>query len=407
MRLIVFFTCLISSSLVTAQNFTKIDSTFQSLIDGNKVPGGVAMVWKDGRIVHQKAYGWKNPDYTDEMKMDAIFRIASQTKLIVSVAALQLIEKNNISLDAPIEKWIPQFAGQKVAVKNGDSIQLNPLKKSITLRHLLSHTSGISSVDEWPQYALLFKQYGLDKSLQMKYKTLEEEVLQIARMPLVHEPGARFSYGYSTDVLARWIEIVSGMKLSTYLDKFIFSPLNMEDTYFKLPPSKHNRLLPVSINEGSGKLVQMDTKVFPVDFPVNDSISLESGAGGLVSTPNDYMKLLICLANDGIDNKGKSIISKRWIDSLSTGQLSGATFITGGMKSPNTFGLGVGVTTEAGSRMTGATPGSFFWGGAFNTSYLVDRQKRIITLFMFQRAPFDLPSKLSMLERFAFQALSK
>lgn len=150
MRLIVFFTCLISSSLVTAQNFTKIDSTFQSLIDGNKVPGGVAMVWKDGRIVHQKAYGWKNTDHTSDMKMDAIFRIASQTKLIVSVAALQLIEKNNISLDAPIEKWIPQFAGQQVAVKNGDSIHLNPLKKSITLRHLLSHTSGISSVDEWP-----------------------------------------------------------------------------------------------------------------------------------------------------------------------------------------------------------------------------------------------------------------
>lgn len=407
MRFFVLFVLLFFSFSVNSQQFSKIDSTIQSLIDGKKVPGGVAMVWQDGRTVHQKEYGWKNPAHTEVMTMDAMFRIASQTKLIISIAALQLVEKNNFKLDTPIENWIPAFSSQQVAVKRADSIELISKKKSITIRHLLSHTSGISSIDEWPQFSIMFKKFGLDKSLQLKYKSLEEEVEQIAKMPLVHEPGLRFSYGYSTDVLARWIEIVSGMKLSDYLKKYIFSPLKMNDTHFKIPVSDRVRLLPVSINDEKGNLVQMGTNLFPIDFPVNDEITLESGAGGLVSTPHDYMSLLICLVNDGRYKQGKSIISKKWIDSLCTGQLGGESFITGGIRSSNTFGLGVGITSESGSKITGATPGSFFWGGAFNTSYLVDRKKRIITLFMFQRAPFDLPGKLSMLERFAFQAVNQ
>jgi CubicO group peptidase (beta-lactamase class C family) len=407
MRLLALSALLFFSVSVSSQQFSKIDSTIQSLIDGNKIPGGVAMVWQDGRIVYQKVYGWKNPGHSEVMTLDAMFRITSQTKLIISIAALQLVEKNKLYLDSPIEKWIPEFSQQLVAVKRGDSIELLSREKSITLRHLFSHTSGISSIDEWPQFSKLFKDYGLDQSLQLKYKSLEQEVFQIAQMPLVHQPGMRFSYGYSTDVLARWIEIVSGMKLSDYLKKNIFNPLKMVDTHFKIPFNDRIRLLPVSINNAEGKLVQMDSRFFPIDFPVNDNIHLESGAGGLVSTPQDYMNLLICLANDGHYKKGKSILSKRWIDSLCTGQLGGASFVTGGMRSPNTFGLGVGITTEAGSKVIGATPGSFFWGGAFNTSYLVDRQKRVITLFMFQRAPFDLPGKLSMLERYAFQALKQ
>lgn len=388
-----------------AQSFSKVDAAIDSLIAVGKVAGGVAVVWHDGKIVHEKSYGWKDAAHEVKMPGDGIFRIASQTKLIVTVAALQLIEKNKFNLDAPIENWLPIFSNQKVAVKNGQSIELVERNKSITLRHLLSHTSGISSADEWPQFGALFKEYGLEKPLNYTYKNLEDEVNQIAKMPLVHQPGARFSYGVSTDVLARWIEVVSGMTLWEYLNVSIFKPLNMVDTYFKLPADKKDRLLPVIVTGTSGKLVEMGNQFFPVDFPVRPEITIESGAGGLVSTPNDYMKLLICLMNDGRYANKKSLLGKQWIDSLATGQLDGEKFITGGIKSKNTFGLGVGVTTKEGSEVTHASEGSFFWGGAFNTSYLVDRKKKVITLFMFQRAPFDMPRILSSLERLAFDSL--
>jgi CubicO group peptidase (beta-lactamase class C family) len=339
------------------------------------------------------------------MTVDAVFRIASQTKLIVTIAALQLVAKEKINLDTPIENWLPEFKTQQVAVKKGTEIELVERNKSITLRHLLSHTSGISSADEWPQFAALFKQYQLEKPLNFQYKSLEEEVKQIAKMPLVHQPGQRFSYGTSTDVLARWVEVVSKMKLSSYLNQYILAPLNMNDTYFKLPASKYARLLPVHVSTPTGSLMKMGNQFFPIDFPIMEEITMESGAGGMVSTPHDYLKLLVCLVNNGEYGKNKRLLPANWVDSLSTGQLNGEVFVTGGIKSKNTFGLGVGVTTSEGGRVTGATPGSFFWGGAFNTSYLVDRKKRIITIFMFQRAPFDLPRTLSYLEKLAFDAI--
>ena len=404
MKYFLSFVFVFSVIFSSAQSFGKIDSSIDSLIAVGKVAGGVAAIWHDGKIVYEKAYGWKDAAHEVKMPLDGIFRIASQTKLIVSIAALQLIEKNKFSLDTPIENWLPQFSTQKVAEKNGTDIQLTERRRSITLRHLLSHSSGISSADEWPQFGALFKQYGLEKPLNYTYKSLEEEVNQIAKMPLVHQPGERFSYGTSTDVLGRWIEVVSGKTLGQYLSFNIFAPLKMEDTYFKLPSDKKSRLLPVNMSDPSGKLLQLGNQFFPIDFPSREDITIESGSGGLASTIHDYLKLLVCLTNDGSYEKNKSLLSKKWIDSLCTGQLGGNNYVTGGIKSKNTFGLGVGITTEQGSAVTHATPGSFFWGGAFNTSYLVDRNKRIITLFMFQRVPFDMPRTLSYLERLAFDS---
>jgi CubicO group peptidase (beta-lactamase class C family) len=404
MKYLLSFVFIFSVIFSSAQSFGKVDTAIDSLIAVGKVSGGVAVIWHDGKVVHEKSYGWKDAAHEVAMPLDGIFRIASQTKLIVSVAALQLIEKNKFNLDTPIETWLPVFSNQKVAEKSGQNIVLVERKKSITLRHLLSHTSGISSSDEWPQFGSLFKEYGLEKPLNYTFKSLEEEVNQIAQMPLVHQPGARFSYGVSTDVLARWIEVVSGVSLGEYLSASIFKPLNMVDTYFKLPADRKERLLPVNITGPSGKLMELGNQFFPVDFPIRPEITIESAAGGLVSTPQDYMKLLVCLMNDGFYAKRKSLFSKQWLDSLSTSQMAGEKYITGGIKSKNTFGLGVGVTTKEGSEITHASEGSFFWGGAFNTAYLVDRKKRVITLFMFQRAPFDMPRILSSLERLAFDS---
>ena len=228
MKYFLSFVFIISVFFSSAQSFGKVDTAIDSLIAVGKVAGGVAVIWNDGKVVHEKSYGWKDAAHEVEMPLDGIFRIASQTKLIVSVAALQLIEKNKFNLDTPIETWLPVFSNQKVAEKSGQNIVLVERKKSITLRHLLSHTSGISSSDEWPQFGSLFKEYGLEKPLNYTFKSLEEEVNQIAQMPLVHQPGARFSYGVSTDVLARWIEVISGKSLGAYLSTNIFQPLKMK-----------------------------------------------------------------------------------------------------------------------------------------------------------------------------------
>lgn len=391
------------ATAVYAQPFFRLDSTINALIDSNKVSGGEALVWHAGNVVHHKAYGWKDAAKKEVMDTGLIYRIASQTKLITTIAALQLIDKNRIDLDAPIARWIPAFADQSVARLEGNEIKLVGRIRPITLRHLLSHTSGISSVDEAKDFSALFKQYRLDQPLNFSYPTLEAEVDQLAKMPLVHQPGERFSYGVSTDVLARWVEVVSGIKFGSYLKKYIFDPLNMTDTYFKLPASKKDRLLSVHVTGPGGRLIPLGNQFFPIDFPLRDDITLESGSGGLVSTGADYLKLLTCLINDGKYGKNEHLLSGQWIDSLCTGQLAGETFSTGGVRSKNTFGLGVGVTTLAGSATSGISVGSFFWGGAFNTSYVVDRNQKTITIFLFQRAPFDMGRNLSILERMAFQ----
>jgi CubicO group peptidase (beta-lactamase class C family) len=161
-----------------------------------------------------------------------------------------------------------------VAIIKRDSIQLVERKRPITIRDVLTHQSGISSADEWPQFAALFKQYQLEKPLNFQYKSLEEEVAQIAKMPLVHQPGQRFSYGTSTDVLARWVEVVSKMKLSAYLNQHILAPLNMNDTYFKLPASKYARLLPVHVSTASGSLIKMGNQSYILNFQKQLSIHL-------------------------------------------------------------------------------------------------------------------------------------
>lgn len=382
-----------------SQQFNAIDSTIQSEITLKNISGGVAYIYQNGKVVHHKAYGYSNIADHQLMDTNSIFRIASQTKAIISIAFLQLVDKNKISLDDPIEKYIPAFKHQKVAVIAQDTMLFVEKNRSITIRDLLTHTAGISSVDEYPIFKSFFDQYKLSQSLSNGYKNLEEEVNQIAKMPLVHQPGDRFSYGFSTDVIGRLIEVVSGLPLDKYLKKNIFEPLNMEDTYFYLPESKKSRLVKVYTKFSKDSLMEIYPTIFPVNYPLEKNNQFYSAIGGLVSTTHDYSQFLICLLNKGKNTNGKQIISEQILDQFWTNQIGDKTFVFGGVKSLNNFGLGVGLTTKAGQVINHASEGSFFWGGAFNTAYMVDRKRSLITLFYFQRAPFVLPPLLSKLEK--------
>ena len=398
MRLLFFFFSMLLFIATKSQSFSTIDSIIKKEIDEHRVAGGTALIIHDGKTIYNKAFGYSDIDSKKKMETNSIFRIASQTKAIVSVGLLQLLEKHKIELDEPIEKFIPAFSNQKVAIIRRDSIQLIERKRPITIRDVLTHQSGISSGDEHPKLMPIFKKYGLDKMLNMGYKNLEEEINQIAKMPLAHQPGERFSYGLSTDVVGRLIEIISGQSLADYLKKNIFTPFEMNDTYFYLPKNKHGRLVKVYTQFRADSLQELSPSLFPVDYPKQVDNGYYSGIGGLVSTTEDYGKFLLCLLNNG-KHKNKTLLSKQSVKALLTNQLGDKTFVFGGKPSLNNFGLGVGLTTVNGQIINNASVGSFFWGGAFNTAYMVDPGRKLITLFYFQKAPFVLPPLLSKLEK--------
>lgn len=404
-RLLIGFLILLPSFSSFAQKFSKFDSIINAEIAQKNIAGGVAYVFHNDKVVYDKAYGYSDVTAQIPMEVNSIFRIASQTKAIVSIAFLQLVEKGKIGLDEPIEKFIPSFLNQKVAILEADTFKLVLKNRSITIRDLLTHQAGISSQDEYPKFKTLYEKYKLNQPLNQGYVSLKEEVDQIAAMPLIHQPGERFSYGLCTNVIGRLIEIISGMPLDVYLTKNIFEPLQMSDTYFYLPKDKHHRLVKVYTKINKDSLSEINPKVYPVDYPLQPKGKYFSAIGGLVSTTHDYGAFLQCLLNNGKLNNGKVIIGNKILDEFWTNQLGDKTFVFGGVKSLNNFGLGVGLTSKQGQIINNASEGSFFWGGAFNTAYMVDKKRNLITIFCFQRAPFVLPPLLSKLEKTTIQII--
>jgi len=401
--ILLFFSISIFAQLPT---FYRIDSTINAEIAQHNIAGGVALIAKNGKIVHHQVYGFADLDASVKMQENAIFRIASQTKAIISVAVLQLVEQGKIRLEDPIELYFPAFSGQKVYVKQADTLVLVDRKRSITIRDLLTHQSGISSADEYPYLQKEFVKYGLNNNGFNLYPSLSAEIAQIAKMPLAHQPGQRFSYGLSTNVLGGLIELVTKKSLANYLSDNIFNPLGMKDTYFYLPKEKRNRLVEVYVKQ-SGKLTPVDRSKFPVDYPLYEKLNYYSAIGGLVSTTYDYYLFLDNLLNSSNADKRFTLLQASTLEQLLTNQLGEKTFIFGGFPSLNQFGLGVGLTSEKGQTINKASVGSYFWGGAFNTAYMVDPKRKVITLFYFQRTPFVLPPLLSKLEKTTIEILDQ
>lgn len=401
-----FLLSLCTFSFAQSINFFKIDSTINAEIAQQNIAGGVALIAKNGKIVHHQAYGFANIDASVKMQENAIFRIASQTKAIISVAVLKLVEQGKIRLDDPIEMYFPAFSGQKVYIKQADTLLLVDRKRSITIRDLLTHQSGISSADEYPYLQKEFVKFGLSNSGFEEYPNLSAEIAQIAKMPLAHQPGARFSYGLSTNVLGGLIELITKQSLSNFLADNIFKPLGMEDTYFYLPKSKHNRLVEIYVKQDN-RLIAADRTKMPVDYPLLNNTTYYSAIGGLVSTTKDYFLFLNHLLNPTISKSTFRLLQPATLEQLLTNQLGEKTFIFGGFPSLNQFGLGVGLTSVKGQSINKASVGSYFWGGAFNTAYMVDPKRNIITLFYFQRTPFVLPPLLSKLEKTTIEIIDQ
>ena len=372
----------------TNSNNTKIDlnrlNSIEELItkdiEQNNLPGAVVLVGDDKGIVYKKAFGIKNPETQEKYKDDDIFRIASMTKAITSIAVLKLWEKGKIYLDDPIEKYIPEFKGVEIFEsfnEKDSSYTSKQTKKKITVRQLLTHTSGIGYdfIDGNPSIKAIYhkKKQSFMKNGVMCFcdedVTIGEAIENLADVPLHHEPGEKFTYGMGLDVLGYMIEIVSGKKLNEFFREEIFEPLEMNDTYFYLPTEKEDRLVPV-LTKNENEWVIFEDDRFNENYPIEGERKFFAGGCGLSSTVEDYYKFLSVFINNG-NYKGKSFISKQTNDLIFQNQL------------PEDFGFGVGlafgVVLDKDLKNGGTgTAGTISWGGYWNTSYFADPNDKVI-----------------------------
>ena len=372
----------------TNSNNTKIDlnrlNSIEQLItkdiEQNNLPGAVVLVGDDKGIVYKRAFGIKNPETQEKYKDDDIFRIASMTKAITSIAVLKLWEKGKIYLDDPIEKYIPEFKGVEIFEsfnEKDSSYTSKQTTKKITVRQLLTHTSGIGYdfIDGNPSIKAIYhkKKQSFMKNGVMCFcdedVTIGEAIENLADVPLHHEPGEKFTYGMGLDVLGYMIEIVSGKKLNEFFREEIFEPLEMNDTYFYLPTEKEDRLVPV-LTKNENEWVIFEDDRFNENYPIEGERKFFAGGCGLSSTVEDYYKFLSVFINNG-NYKGKSFISKQTNDLIFQNQL------------PEDFGFGVGlafgVVLDKDLKNGGTgTAGTISWGGYWNTSYFADPNDKVI-----------------------------
>ena len=374
------------NSRIDLERLKVVEELLTDDINNNKIPGAVVLVGNEKGIVYQKAFGVKNPLTNEKYATDDIFRIASMTKAITSVAVLKLWEDGKINLDDPIEKYIPEFKDAEILEtfnEKDSSYTSKPSTKKITIRQLLTHTSGIGYdfIDGNPSIKAIFhkKKQSFMKNGVMCFcdedVTIGEAIRNLADVPLHHEPGEKFTYSMGLDVLGYMIEIVSGKKLDVFYREEIFDPLEMNDTYFYLPDSKKERLVPVQTKKDDNWVIFEDDR-FNENYPVEGERKFFAGGCGLSSTVEDYYKFLSVFLNNG-KYKGKSFIGKQTNDLLFQNQL------------PDTFGFGNGLALrivldkDLKNGGTG-TAGTLLGGGYWNTSCFTDPNDKVIGIIFKQ-----------------------
>ena len=386
--LLIFFTLQLigcvdpKTSNLSLEKLKKIDDLISEDIKENKIPGAVVLVGNENEIIFEKAYGIKNPETNEKYKTDDIFRIASMTKAITSIGVLKLWEQGKIGLDDPIDKYIPKFENIQVLESWNSEDTTFTVKistKKITVRQLLTHTSGIG-YDFIDRKKSIKAIYHKRKQSFMKNGvlcfcdediTIGETIENLADVPLHHEPGESYTYSIGLDILGYMIEIVSGKKLDDFFRDEIFTPLQMNDTYFYLPKDKENRLVPVLSKKDEDWVIFKDER-FNVNYPIEGKRKFLSGGCGLSSTVQDYYKFLTVFLNDG-KFKGKKFINRKTNNLIFKNQL------------PESFGLGVGLAfgilleKDLKNGVSGSV-GTISWGGYWNTSFFADPKDKYIGL---------------------------
>jgi len=362
---------------------SKLDAMLDEAIQKEQVPGLVALVIKDGKIVYHSAKGLSDVESGRKMEKNSIFRIASQTKAITSTAIMMLWEEGKFRLDDPISKFIPEFKNPQVLNTFSyvdTTFTTKPSTKEITIRHLLTHTSGLGYgvIDGDERMRMIYHKAGVMDLFTTENITIETSVKRLAKLPLHHEPGSKYTYSEGLDVLGYLIEIVSGMPFDVFLKTRIFDPLGMNDTRFYLNEAQAPRLVTVQTRK-DGKWAAFPVTFYDPAYPKTGAKTFFSGGAGLSSTTEDYAKFLQMYLNGGIYN-GKRLLSPITITTIMTNQV-GDLLGDGGKD----YGLAFGLVDQKGVQLGGnGSLGTFDWGGYFNTQYFADPQEKIIGLIFKQ-----------------------
>jgi CubicO group peptidase (beta-lactamase class C family) len=368
---------------ISQDRINRIDQMLEESIEANHIPGLVAMIVKDGKIVYHSAKGLADLPSQREMEKDQIFRIASQTKAITSTAVMMLWEEGKFQLNDPISKWIPEFKNPQVITgfRFADSTySTRPASREITIKDLITHTSGIGygMIDGDERMKRIYQKAGIIDLYTTEPVTIGENIKKLAKLPLHHDPGSKYTYSEGLDVLGYFIEIVSGMPFDEFLKTRIFQPLTMVNTGFYLNETQGEKLVTVH-QFANGQWRPMPVTFYDPDYPKKGTKTFFSGGAGLSSTAEDYAKFLQMYLNGGIYN-GKRILSPTTIELIMSNQVG--DLISGGAES---YGLAFGIVNEAGFLNGGnGSVGTFDWGGYFNTQYFADPVTKTIGILMKQ-----------------------
>lgn len=350
----------------------------QSYIDEGKLPGIAVKAIKDGIVVHDGQFGYANIENEDPITKKTIYRIFSMSKPVTTVALMTLYEDGKFELDDRVSEYIPEFGETLVYTPTGEGFTLEPQENEMTIRHLLTHTSGLTY--GWESGSYVDSLYNVAGVADWD-APIGDKVKQLAKLPLKFQPGTRWEYGLSIDVAGYLIEVLSGIPLDGFLSKEIFAPLKMEDTGFYVPEEKHSRLATLYTRNEEGELMKLSGNAGVTDAEVdfNDIFKQPathfSGGGGLVSTVDDYARFSRMLLNSG-ELEGVRILEEETVQMIMSDQLpEGVDYKEG-------YGYGLGGQVELKS-------GSYSWGGAASTNFVINPSHELIVLAFTQFMPSD------------------
>ena len=367
---------------------SQLDNYIQSAINDTVLPGGTFLVARNGRIAYEKSFG---EIAGRPFKNDNLYRLASMTKAVTSVAIMQLVEQGKVNLDAPVYEYIPAFKDQVVLDEFNpadSSYTTIPVEKPVTVRNLMTHTSGIVYGSFNPgKLMAVYEKFHMNVGFSHPEWTTEEWINRLAKVPLAHQPGARFSYGLNMDVMGRIVEVVSGQKLDQYFKEHIFDVVGMPDTYFYLPETKFSRLAPVAMkmngnyqsadNLGMGALV---------DYPKQGPRDFFAGGAGLTSSIMDYTRFIETLVEGGGDLLGKEAMAEMTKDQLPNVINDYENYPKG---PDGSFALGFQLYQDKPTKRSPKSPGTYEWSGYFNTQFFIDPQEQMVFVGMTQISGFQ------------------
>jgi CubicO group peptidase (beta-lactamase class C family) len=372
----------------STERLSRMTKFFQDDVDKGAIPGVVLIVARDGKLVYRQGLGYQDREKHIAMTPDAIFRIASMTKPITSVAVMMLAEEGKIDLLAPVSQYLPEFKDVKVGVEKTESssgkpaLTLEELRRPMTVQDLLRHTSGLVY---GPFGNTLVHQAYNKANLFDANQTLAEFVTKLSKLPLAHQPGTVWEYGMSTDVLGRIVEVVSGMGVDRFVEERITGTLGMRDTAFYLNAAQSSRLAEPQIDPATGKRPGASS----AEDLTKEKQKWFSGGGGLLSTASDYARFCQMLLNRG-ELSGVRLLSTKTIAVMTSDQVPpgiprlGYEDMAPTPEMGHSFGLGFAVRTDAGHSPVSGSVGDYFWAGAYGTYFWIDPQEKIFAVMMVQ-----------------------